>query len=80
MPTVVGILSFISMINTTSESLKSKKVFIFHHFSLYEQFTFHAQYIKKNSLENTMRVDIQCIGNSFDPEQLDLSEADQNLH
>ena len=29
MPTIVGILKFISMINTTSESLKARKVFIF---------------------------------------------------
>ena len=37
MPTVVGILTFISMINTTSESVKARKVFIFQHFSFYEQ-------------------------------------------
>ena len=37
MPTNVGILTFISMINTTSESLKAGKVFIFHHFTIYEQ-------------------------------------------
>ena len=29
MPTIVGILTFISMINTTSESLKGRNVFIF---------------------------------------------------
>ena len=29
MPTIVGILTFISMINTTSESLKARKIFIF---------------------------------------------------
>ena len=33
MPTIVGILTFISMINTPSESLKAKKVFIFSFFS-----------------------------------------------
>ena len=32
----VGILTFISMINTTSESLKARKVYIFQHFSFYE--------------------------------------------
>ena len=36
MPIVVGILSFISMINTTSESLTARKVFIFQHFRFYE--------------------------------------------
>ena len=29
MPTIVGILTFISMINTSSESLKAKKIFCF---------------------------------------------------
>ena len=40
MSTIVGILTFISRINTTSESLKARKVFIFQHFSLYEQLKF----------------------------------------
>ena len=31
MPTIVGILTFISTINTTSESLKARKVFNFQH-------------------------------------------------
>ena len=35
MPTIVGILTFISMIK--SESLKARKVFIFKHASFYEQ-------------------------------------------
>ena len=42
MPTIVGILTFISMINTTSESLKWRKIFIFQHIS-YELMKFHAQ-------------------------------------
>ena len=33
MPTIVGILIFISCINTTCESFKVREVFIFHHFS-----------------------------------------------
>ena len=37
----VGILTFNS-ISTTSESLKARKVFIFHNFSFYEQLKFHA--------------------------------------
>ena len=32
--------AFISMINKTSESLKARKVFIFQHFSFYEQLKF----------------------------------------
>ena len=43
MPTIVGILLFISMINTKSESLLVRKVDFFRHFSLYEQLKFHAQ-------------------------------------
>ena len=40
MPTTV-------MINTTSESLEERKVFIFQHFSFYEQLKFHAARHKK---------------------------------
>ena len=40
---VVGIFTFISMINTTSESMKAKKIFIFQHFRFYEQLKYHAQ-------------------------------------
>ena len=38
-----GILTFISMINTTSESLTARKFTIFQHFTFYERLTFHAQ-------------------------------------
>ena len=43
MPTIVGILTFRSMINTTSESSKARTNFIFHHFTFYEQLKFYAQ-------------------------------------
>ena len=43
MPTIVGILTFISMINATSERLKARIFFICRYFSLYEQFKFCAQ-------------------------------------
>ena len=43
MPTIVGILTFISMINTTSVRLKARNVFIWRYFSFYEQLKFHAQ-------------------------------------
>ena len=43
MPTiVVGILTCISMINTTSERRKAIKFFIYLYFSFYEQLKFHA--------------------------------------
>ena len=43
MPTIVGILTFISMIDTTSEILKAKNFFSCRYFSFYEQLKFHAQ-------------------------------------
>ena len=43
MPTIVGILKFIGIINTISESLKAGKVFIFQYFGFYGQLKVHAQ-------------------------------------
>ena len=43
MPTIVGILTFISMINTPAASLKARKALKFQHFSFYEQLKVHAQ-------------------------------------
>ena len=43
MPTIVGILTFISMIITTSERLKARNFFICRYFSFYEQLKFRAQ-------------------------------------
>ena len=43
MPTIVGILTFISMINATYARLKSRYFFICRYFSFYEQFKFRAQ-------------------------------------
>ena len=43
MPTVVGFLTFISMINTTTEGLKASTVFLFQHISFYKQLKFDAQ-------------------------------------
>ena len=42
MPTIVGILTFISMINTTALHLKARKFFIFPHFSSYDLLNLHA--------------------------------------
>ena len=41
MPTIVGILTYISMINITCESLEARKVFVFH-FSFCEQLECHV--------------------------------------
>ena len=43
MPTIVGILTFISMINTTSVRLKARNFFFCLHFSFFEQLKFRAQ-------------------------------------
>ena len=43
MPTIVGILTFISMISTTSERLKARNFFICLYFSFYEQLKFRVQ-------------------------------------
>ena len=43
MPTIVGISTFIRMINTTSERLKARNFFICLYFSFYEQLKFRAQ-------------------------------------
>ena len=43
MPTIVGILTFISMINTTSERLVARNIFICRKSSFFEQLKFHAQ-------------------------------------
>ena len=43
MPTIVGILTFISMTNTTYEGHKARHFLICRYFSFYEQFEFRAQ-------------------------------------
>ena len=43
MPTIVGILTYISMINTTSEVFRGRNFFICPYFSFYEQLKFRAQ-------------------------------------
>ena len=50
MPTIVGILTFISMINKTSERLKARNFFICRYFSFYEQLKFCAQLSMKKVL------------------------------
>ena len=43
MPKIVGILTFISRINTTSECFKQEICVIFQYFTFYDQLKFHAQ-------------------------------------
>ena len=43
MPTIVGILIFMNMINTTSEHLKARKIVTFKQFRFYEHLKFNAQ-------------------------------------
>ena len=42
MPTILGILVFISMINTTSERLKTRNFFICRYFRFYERLKFRS--------------------------------------
>ena len=46
MPTIVRILTLMSMMNTTSERLKARHFFISRYFSFYEQLKFRAQHEK----------------------------------
>ena len=50
MSTIVGISTFISMTNTTFESLKTRKALIFSLFGFCEQLKFYAQLSKKKVL------------------------------
>ena len=43
MPTIVGISTLMSKINTTSKRLKARNFFICRYFSFHEQLKFHAQ-------------------------------------
>ena len=42
-PTIVGIITFIGMINTSSEVLKARSWGL-HYFSVYDQLNVHAQF------------------------------------
>ena len=53
MPLIVGILTFISMKDTRSESLKARKVIIFQHFRFYEQLKFNAQFLMSTKITST---------------------------
>ena len=43
MPTIVGVLTLISMIHTTTERLEAKQFFVCRYFSVYEQLKLRAQ-------------------------------------
>ena len=43
MPTIVGILTFISMINITSGRLRARNFFTIRYFSFYQELEFRAQ-------------------------------------
>ena len=50
MPTIVGILTLISMINTTTERMKARNFSICRYLSIYEQLKFCAQLSTKKVL------------------------------
>ena len=60
MPTIVGILTFISMVNTPSKSLKARNVFIFQHLSFYEKLKFHAQLSRAQKMVYNLRTGPVC--------------------
>ena len=45
MPTIIGILTFVSRINTTSDIFRARNIAIFQHFYFYEEWKVHAQLI-----------------------------------
>ena len=49
---IIGILTFMSKINTTSERLKARHFFICRYFSFYEQLKFRAQLSMKKKMYN----------------------------
>ena len=49
---MLTILTFMSIIITTSESLVGRKAFLFQHFSFYEQLKFHVKFIKNEKFYN----------------------------
>ena len=53
MSTIVGILTFMSMINTISDRLKARTFFICWYFSFYEQLKFRAQLSMKKVEEQS---------------------------
>ena len=46
MPTTVGILTFVSVMNTKSESLRARRVFIFQQINFYEQLKFMLSWVE----------------------------------
>ena len=47
-PTIVGILTFISIINTTPERMRDENTLLIHHFNFYEQLKFYARLVEHN--------------------------------
>ena len=50
MPTIVGILTFISRINIASESIKARNISLIQHFSFKDRLKLHAQLSMKKVL------------------------------
>ena len=70
MPTIFGILTFISMINTTSERLKARNFFICGYFSFYEQLNFVRSEVEHEksfitSGPGVNKTHVQCCGKIF---------------
>ena len=63
MPTIVGILTFINMINATSERLKPRNFFICRYFSFYEQLKFVLSRVEheKSCINSGPGVSVMCL-------------------
>ena len=61
MPTIVGILTFISMINTISEILKLRNFFICRYFSLHEQLKFVLNLVEHANCFITSRAEARVL-------------------
>ena len=61
MPTIVGIWTFISRINTSSERLKARNTDLFQHFSFYEQLKSYAQLSWARKKFYNLRARLCCV-------------------
>ena len=69
MPTIVGILTLISMINTTSDGLKARNLFIRLYFCFYEQLKFCAQLSWAWKRFYNLRASFAMEANTMSPDQ-----------
>ena len=52
MPIMAGILTFISRINTTSESSETRKIIMFQHFSFYQELQISCSFLTAGPVQS----------------------------